>query len=86
MKESAIAGILSERDLVRAIAEDANPDEVWVGDIMTEEPRYLTVGEGLVSALEIMLAAGIRHLPVIDDGELVGIVSIRDLSKALLPP
>jgi CBS domain-containing protein len=86
MEGSAIAGILSERDVVRALAEDANPDEVWVGDVMSEEPRYLTVGDEVGSALEIMLAAGIRHLPVVDEAELVGIVSIRDLSKALLPP
>jgi CBS domain-containing protein len=86
MDGSAIAGILSERDVVRALAEDADPDEVWVGDIMSEEPRYLTVGDEVGSALEIMLAAGIRHLPVVDEAELVGIVSIRDLSKALLPP
>jgi CBS domain-containing protein len=50
---------------------------------MSEFPRYLTPGDSVHGALEVMLAAGIRHLPVIDEGELVGIVSIRDLARHL---
>lgn len=83
MEGSAIAGIVSERDVVRAAADGADPDEVWVGDVMSELPRHLTPGDSLHGALEIMLAAGIRHLPVVDEGELVGIVSIRDVARHL---
>jgi CBS domain-containing protein len=85
MEGSDLVGILSERDVVFALAEDADADEVWVGDVMSDDPRYVTIGEDVASAVDVMLAAGIRHLPVVDEGELVGIVSIRDLSKALRP-
>ncbi|MBO0893030.1 MAG: CBS domain-containing protein [Acidimicrobiales bacterium] len=50
---------------------------------MSELPRYLTPGDSVHGALEVMLAAGIRHLPVVDEGELVGIVSIRDVARHL---
>jgi CBS domain-containing protein len=83
MEGAAIDGILSERDVVRALADGADPDTVWVADVMSEFPRYLTPGDSVHGALEIMLAAGIRHLPVVDDSELVGIVSIRDLARHL---
>ena len=83
MNGPTLVGILSERDIVRALADDADPDEVWVGDIMSEEPRYLTPGDRALSAIDIMLTAGIRHLPVVEDTELVGIVSMRDLTREL---
>lgn len=78
-----VAGILSERDVVRALAGGADPDDTAVASVMTESPRYATVQDGAAAAMDIMLAAGIRHLPVVDDGELVGIVSMRDLAGHL---
>ena len=84
MDGRAIVGIVSERDVVRALADDANPDEIWVGDVMSESPRYLTKGDSVRSAVEVMLTAGIRHLPVVDEGELAGIVSMRDLARRLV--
>lgn len=78
-----ISGILSERDIVRSLADGADPDAVQVAQVMSREPRYLTAGEDLESAARTMLAVGIRHLPVVDEGEVVGIVSIRDLMAAL---
>ncbi|MGC8470822.1 MAG: cyclic nucleotide-binding/CBS domain-containing protein [Acidimicrobiales bacterium] len=77
--EEAIAGIVSERDVTRALADGADPDEVWVADVMSREPRYATAGDQVSTALDVMLVAGIRHLPVLEEGELVGIVSMRDL-------
>ena len=79
MHGSAIAGILSERDVVRALADGTDPDNTPVRDVMSKDPRYLTTADTVTAAVEIMLAAGIRHLPVVDEAELVGIVSIRDL-------
>src|SRR5579884_4162129 len=78
-----VAGILSERDVVRALAGGADADDTAVASVMTESPRYATVQDGAAAAMDIMLAAGIRHLPVVDDGELVGIVSMRDLAGHL---
>ncbi|HKH88395.1 MAG TPA: CBS domain-containing protein, partial [Acidimicrobiales bacterium] len=78
-----IAGIVSERDLVRALADGVDPDTGRVADVMSHDPRYLTLADHVVTAVEMMLDAGIRHLPVIEEGELVGIVSIRDLAASL---
>ncbi|HET7487803.1 MAG TPA: CBS domain-containing protein [Acidimicrobiales bacterium] len=76
-------GIISERDVVRALADGANPDEVWAADIMTEEPRYITPAQTIRSATEEMLTVGVRHLPVIDEGEVVGMVAARDALRVL---
>jgi CBS domain-containing protein len=82
VEASGIAGIVSERDVTRAIADGADPDEIWVADVMSGEPRYVTSGDEIATARETMLAAGIRHLPVLDEGELVGIVSVRDILRS----
>jgi HSP20 family protein len=74
-----IVGIVSERDLVRGLAAGLSPDATQVVDVMSESPRYATPTETVDSAVSTMLAAGIRHLPVVEDGELVGIVSMRAL-------
>ena len=84
MQGPEIAGIVSERDLVRALAGDSDPDENRVAEVMSANPRYLTLADTVGAALEMMLAAGIRHLPVVDDDELVGIVSMRALANALV--
>jgi CBS domain-containing protein len=53
-----------------------------VGDWMTQEPQTTTPDTTVEDALERMLSGGFRHLPVVDDGRLVGMVSIRDLAGA----
>ena len=80
---SDVLGILSERDIVCAVAEGADPDKIPVASAMSRDPRYLTAGEDVTAAIEVMLAAGIRHLPVFEEGELIGMVSIRDLLGSL---
>lgn len=81
-----VSGILSERDVVRALAAGADPDRSAVVEAMSSSPRYATPQDELRTGMDIMLAAGIRHLPVLDDGELVGIVSMRDLARHLGRP
>lgn len=81
-KGAEIVGVVSERDVTRALADGADPDEVWVADVMSADPRYVTTADRVGTARDVMLAAGIRHLPVLEDGELVGIVSMRDLLRA----
>lgn len=78
--DGAISGVLSERDLVDAVAHDVDLASTLVSEAMTVEPRYLTMGDDVASALKMMLTVGVRHLPVLDEGDLVGIVSIRDLA------
>ena len=82
MDDGDMAGIVSERDVARALANGADVDAERVSDVMSQSPRYATTSDCVGTALEIMLAAGIRYLPVFAEGELVGIVSIRDLVAA----
>lgn len=79
-----IVGVVSERDLVRALADGSDVDQVRVGSVMSRDPRYLTIGDSVGTALEVMVDAHVRHLPVVDEGELVGMVSIRDVARSLL--
>ncbi|MEM8826225.1 MAG: CBS domain-containing protein [Pseudomonadota bacterium] len=77
-----IAGILSERDVVRCLGKRG--DEVLhapASDIMTAEVETVTPDESIPSALAHMTRRRIRHLPVLDQGRLAGIVSIGDLVK-----
>lgn len=75
-------GIFSERDFIRASArEGAEALRHEVGDLMTSPIISCRSSDRLDAALATMTLARIRHLPVIDDGELKGIVSIGDLVK-----
>jgi CBS domain-containing protein len=73
------AAIVTERDLVRAMAEGVNPEETPVRVYMTEDPVAVTPDTDVVRAAATMLELGVRHLPVIVGGEVVGMVSARDL-------
>lgn len=77
-----LAGIVSERDLVRALADGADPDEERAEDVMTFD--VVTVGPEatIAEVAREMVDGGIRHMPVVDDGGPVGIVSIRDVLAA----
>lgn len=77
-----IAGILSERDIVRALAENgaAALDES-VSRFMTRKVSTCTENETIASIMERMTEGKFRHVPVVDHGRLVGIVSIGDVVK-----
>lgn len=88
-------GVVSERDVVNALAKGANPDDVWAADIMTRTVLTASPDEPIISVAEMMLEAGIRHVVLVDDGsrhdgskdergKLAGIVSLRDCAKPLL--
>jgi CBS domain-containing protein len=72
-------GVISERDIVRALAAHGDPTEVWTADVMAEEPVSIDADDPIVTAAERMLEEGVRHLPVMSDGQLVGVVSLRDV-------
>jgi len=80
-----LAGILSERDIVRALATD--PDgllERQVGDLMTREVKTCTAEDKVTDVMATMTRSRIRHLPVVDQDGLVGIISIGDVVKQRL--
>ena len=75
----ALRGILSERDvLVRVVAEGRDPEDTKVGDVATTNVVSVEVATPARKCAEIQFAMGVRHLPVVDHGKPVGILSSRD--------
>lgn len=74
-----LIGILTERDLLRAVAGRVHSSEARVREWMTADPVTATTATELEDAARTMLDQGFRHLPVIEDGRAIGIVSIRDV-------
>jgi CBS domain-containing protein len=78
-----LAGILSERDIVRICADQgAGAMSKLVSDAMTKDVLTTTPQDGIDAAMARMTDRRIRHLPVLQGGKLVGVVSIGDLVKA----
>ena len=84
IQDRHLVGILTERDLVRAVAETEDPGEELVEDWMTEAPDTFSPEVDVEEAAEWLLEAGYRHLPVMEGEELLGIVSMRDVLWALV--
>ena len=84
MEHGRLEGIFTERDLVRALSCDISASSQPVSHWMTREPIAVSPEASIEQALEIMLAGHFRHLPVMEAESLVGVVSIRDLSRATL--
>jgi CBS domain-containing protein len=77
-----LAGILSERDIVRAVAEQgARALDLPVGQAMTREVMTCGEDDSCAGIMERMTAGKFRHLPVLRDGRLVGLISIGDVVK-----
>jgi len=74
-----LVGILTERDMVAALADGADPTTARVADYMTDRPITIHPDEGLEAAARRMATLGVRHLPVVEDGRQLGMLSIRDL-------
>ena len=74
-----LVGIITERDLTAAIAEGADPTTTPVSDFMTAAPEVLRPDSDLADAVHTMLRLGVRHLPVMQGGRLVGVLSMRDV-------
>jgi CBS domain-containing protein len=79
---ATIKGILSERDIVYALAEDRSSLDAAVSNVMTTRVFTVRPEESIVQAMAIMTRQRCRHLPVLKEGRLDGIVSIGDLVKA----
>ncbi len=77
-------GILSERDIIRHIAADDKPAGATVGDWMASPVTVASPGDDVESVLHTMTARRFRHMPVVEGGRLVGMVTIGDLVKAQL--
>ena len=79
--ESEGPGILTERDVLEALAEDQDPDREIVGDHLTPDAVVATPDWDLDRAAAAMLAGGFRHLVVCDEDDVVGVLSVRDIVR-----
>ncbi len=84
IENGRLEGIFTERDLVRALSNDIGASSQPLAQWMTRNPVTVGPEASVEQALEIMLARHFRHLPVMDGESVVGVVSIRDLSRATL--
>ena len=83
LEGDSIAAILTERDVMKAVAagkDGSAPVTEW----MTRHPDTIEPGDTTDHAASLMIHGGFRHLPVVEAGNVVGIVSIRDLMKVAL--
>lgn len=77
--QGRLAGIFTERDAVfRVIAEGREPAKTRIAEVMTANPRTIAPDRPFGHALHLMYEGGFRHLPVVDDGRPLGVVSSRD--------
>ena len=75
-----LLGIFSERDLMsRIIAPELDADATTLGEVMTPEPETIDIDAPVAEAFKLMVKGGFRHLPVLQEGRLVGILSLRDI-------
>ena len=77
-----VVGIVSERDVVRRLHHDDLGLDAGVRDVMTAEVTTTEPGASVDDVMSVMTSGRFRHLPVCDDGALIGVVSIGDLVKA----
>jgi len=85
LEEGEMAGIFSERDYARKIVLKGKTSmETPVREIMTPVRYTVEPADSVRSCMELMTAKRVRHLPVLEDGELIGVVSIGDVVKSVI--
>jgi len=80
LRDNELVGILSERDIMnRVVAVGRTPGTTAASEVMTPNPRAVSIDESIDECLFIMREFGFRHLPIVDGRELKGLVSLRDV-------
>lgn len=82
--EGRLVGIFTERDVLRLAGEGAPLDDVRVADVMTKEVATVTADVSVLDAAALMGERRIRHLPVVENGHLLGMIGIRDVLGSLV--
>ena len=77
-------GIITEADISHAVADGKNPNDVRIYQLMTADPTVVSTAASIRDAAKVMTSGRFRHLPVMGDAGLVGIVDITDVCSALL--
>jgi CBS domain-containing protein len=83
--EDRLAGIFTERDIMHCFAKNISLREETIANVMTPNPITLDSSEEISVAIKVMSENKIRHLPVMDNGKLLGVVSYRYVVSCLLP-
>ena len=81
VEDGKLAGIVTERDLVNLVADGGDPRATKVSERMSKDLDTVDPKTDIAEAADHMARLKIRHLPVLQDGELAGIISIRDLTN-----
>lgn len=85
LNNGKVEGIISERDCVRKLdIEGRSSKSTLVRDIMTTKVIYVEAGQQLEECMALMIEKNIRHLPVFDGRELLGLISVRDVLKEVI--
>lgn len=85
MDGDKVGGIFTERDFARKVGlYEIKPGEIKVGDVMTSELITIEMGDSVNEVMALMTEKHIRHLPVLEDGQLAGIISIGDVVKDII--
>jgi CBS domain-containing protein len=80
LHSGSLVGIFSERDLMkRVVAEGRDPRSTCMAEVMTDDPLTVNMNENLDNCMALMRRHSFRHLPVCHEGQLIGIVSLRDI-------
>ena len=82
-EQGHLTGIITERDILRAVALGADPDRTTVDEVMTADVFTVPPHMPLQQAAREMAVRWIRHLPVMEGGRLLGVVSMRDVTGVL---
>jgi len=80
MDAGSMVGIITERDVLRAVAQGIDAEKITVGDVMTTDVVTTVPDRALRDAARDMAAHWIRHLPVVEGGKVVGMLSMRDVT------
>ncbi|MEX1125014.1 MAG: CBS domain-containing protein [Acidimicrobiia bacterium] len=84
--DGALEGILTERDVLDAVAEGADLDLARVDEWMTAYPDSIDPNMSVQEAADWMLGSGYRHIPVVDGARVLGMISIKDVLWAMSEP
>ncbi len=79
-------GIISERDVIRAVAAGGDPEEIWAADVIDREMVWASPADSTAHVAALMRDNGVRHIPLRDQETVVGMVSVRDVLNVLLGP
>jgi CBS domain-containing protein len=82
--ENRLLGIFTERDVLRLAGDTADLGQIRVGDVMTTNVLTLNPDDDVAAAARLMGEKRIRHVPVVQDGNVVGVVGIRDVMRSLV--